>query len=168
MIHYTVSEVIFVRFSELLSHISENISLKILQCNDSIETTDVALIDGSESDYCSTTLYFGYVSQLSGIFPAQCVLAQDVPLTLPENYGGSAVLAKTADLFRLFNTAREQVEQPADRGLYAELMDCAARARSIDPVINLAATRLGNSLVLLDRDFKILAHSVFADHVLSD
>lgn len=38
-------------------------------------------------------------------------------------------------------------------------MEAAAASASIDPIVNLAAARLGNSIVLLDADFKILAHS---------
>jgi Regulator of polyketide synthase expression len=51
------------------------------------------------------------------------------------------------------------VDVSRGRGLYGELMDCAARSGGIDSVINLAASKLGNSVVLLDADFKVLAHS---------
>jgi hypothetical protein len=92
--------------------------------------------------------------------PPQCVLAQDAPLALPDQYAGNAALATApAELFRLFNAAQQQLERPGGQGLYAELMDCAAHSQNIDPVINLAAAKLGNSLILLDRDFKILAYS---------
>ena len=147
------------RFSELTSQISDKIGFKTLQCMDSSEILDIALIDGSQSEYIQTTIYFGYVSQLGSVLPAQCVLAQDSPFTPPENFRGNMALTVPANLFRLFNAARQLVNRSGEREFYAELTDCAAHSRSIDPVINLAASKLGNSLVLLDRDFKVLAHS---------
>ena len=35
----------------------------------------------------------------------------------------------------------------------------AAQGAAIDTLVNLAASRLGNSVVLLDADFKVLSHS---------
>ena len=45
------------------------------------------------------------------------------------------------------------------QGFFGELLDCAARSRSIAPLFNLAAARLGNTVVLLDADFTVLARS---------
>jgi len=160
MMHYPMDEVMAMRFSTLMKLISPDNPLKILHCTDLYEIFDVELIDGTQSEYTNTTLYFGYLGQLSGsALPAQCVLVRTPESEALTGLRGDAALAESPALFFLFNAARQRVDADRGRGLYAELTDAAARAGSIEPVINLAASKLGNSVVLLDSDFKVLAHS---------
>jgi len=146
------------RFSELFREISGKFEAEVLHSTDLYEISDIALIDGSQAEYTNTTLYFGYDEQLSGgRLPAQCVLARNARTAGLTGAAGDLALAAPESLFALFNAARQRLE--SSRGLYAELLEAAAGAAGIDPVINLAASKLGNPVVLLDADFKILAHS---------
>lgn len=148
------------RFSTLIRQISGNNSINIVHSTDLFEILDVKLIDGVQTEYTSTTLYFGYYEQLSGEhLPAQCVLARTEKVEALTEVSGDLALADPASLFFLVNTARQRLDAEHGRGIYAELLDAAARSASIDPLINLAASKLGNSVVLLDTDFKILSHS---------
>lgn len=147
-------------FSELISDISAENSIKILHFSDLFEISEIELIDGTQAEYTNTTLYFGYYEQLCGsILPAQCILARTERTNTLKAESGDLALAEPASLFFLVNAARQRLDADRGRGLYAELLDAAARSASMDPLVNLAASKLGNSVVLLDTDFKILSHS---------
>lgn len=149
-------------FTTLINEISSGTTLKILRSKDSFNLTDVAFIDGTQIDYDSETLYFGYVEQLTGQeLPPQCVLAQkaDQKSTVLSETKTSLALVNTDELFKVFNAAKAVMDASRSQGFYGEMMDCAARSHRIEPVINLAAARLGNSLILLDPNYKILSYS---------
>jgi len=147
------------RFSALLERISRESPVKTVQSADLYEISDVALLDGVQSEFTNTTVYFGFARQLpAGRLPAQCVLEEAAEPPAPDA-DGSLALAQPDALFLLFNAARRQIDETRGRGLYAELMDMAAQGSGIDTLVNLAASRLGNSVVLLDADFKVLSHS---------
>ena len=148
------------RFSELISQLSSRDSVKMIHSTDLFEISDVELIDGVQTQYTNTVIYFGYYEQLPGRqLPAQCILAETPGAQALGQVPGDLALADPAALFFLVNTARARVEGDRGRGLYAELLDAAARSASIDSLVNLAASKLGNSVILLDADFKILSHS---------
>ena len=148
------------RFSELIQRISVDDSAIILHHTDLFEISEIELIDGTQTEYTNTTLYFGYYEQLSGDgLPAQCVLARTEKSNALTEVSGDLALAEPASLFLLVNSARQRLDADRGRGLYAELLDAAARSAGIDPLVNLAASKLTNSVVLLDTDFKILSHS---------
>jgi hypothetical protein len=145
-------------FSALIGQISQDLSVKIVHSDDLYEISDVALLDGVQSEYTNTTVYFGFPAQLAGgRLPAQCVLAAEPGA--PGAAEGCLALAGAEQLFFLFNAARRRIDEDRGRGLYAEMMDMAAQGAAIDTLVNLAASRLGNSVVLLDADFKVLSHS---------
>ena len=147
------------RFTTLMERISAGLPVKILRSSDLYEISDVALLDGMQAEFTNTTVYFGFPGQLpAGAPPAQCVLADGGALPdVPE--GGSLAVAEESALFFLFNAARRQIDESRGRGLYAEMLDTAAGGAGIDTLMNLAASRLGNSVVLLDTDYKVLSHS---------
>ena len=148
------------RFSSLIRQISDNKSIQIVHSTNTFEISDIALLDGFQAEYANTTVYFGYYEQLCGKhLPLQCVLARTENVNALTEVSGDLALAEPTSLFYLFNTARQRLDADRGRGLYAELLEAAARSASIDPLINLAASKLGNSVVLLDTDFKVLSHS---------
>jgi hypothetical protein len=147
-------------FSNLVESMSKQNFIEIKSITNIFDISDVALIDGRQSEYTNTTLYFGYYEQLpGGRLPAQCVLAKTEASSALQNIGTDLALAGDTDLFFLVNMAKELVDVSRSKGLYAELIDCASQTQSIEPIINSAATKLGNSVILLDADFKVLAHS---------
>ncbi len=149
-------------FTPLINEICPGTSLRILHSDDLFNISNVALIDGTQTEYDKETLYFGFASQIKSCsLPPQCVLAGDragADFSFAAT-GTSLALSDPGELFRLFNRAKAVTDASRDQGFFGEMMDCAARSRSIEPIINLAAARLGNSLVLLDPSFKILAAS---------
>ena len=147
-------------FSELLRPVSEKISVKTVHIADSFDIRDIALIDGVQEDFQNDVLYIGYYAQTaSGRLPAHCVLADTGETESLENVGSDLALTEESSLFFLFNLAKSLVDASRSKGLYAELMDCAGQTKSVTAFVNLAASKLGNSIVLLDRDYKVLACS---------
>jgi hypothetical protein len=158
--HYTVCEVRLLKFSQLISQVSQDIPIKKIHSVDLFEISDVQLIDGVQSEYTNTTLYFGYLDQLSGNrLPAQCVLVQTAAAEALAGVEGDLALVEKDSLFHLVNAANTAFAASRNRGFYEELLESATKTRSLEQIINLAASRLGNSLILLDSDFKVLGHS---------
>jgi hypothetical protein len=147
-------------FKTMMENLQETAEIQVLCSDCRVEITDVALIDGRQEKFSQDVLYFGFAESVSeDSFPAQCVLAGAVDETVEKSGGCGWALSDPKDLFCLFNRAKSIIDASRERGLYGELMDCAARSRSIEPVINLAAARLNNSVVLVDSEFKVLSHS---------
>lgn len=147
-------------FSQLIGAISEKIPLKPLLIRDLFDIRDTALLDGVQDSFQNDVLYIGYYAQVhSGKLPQHCVLAGCPEEKVPEGMTGDLALADGEKLFFLFNLARTLVDASRSKGLYAELMDCAVQTQSVSSFVNLAASKLGNTLVLLDRDYKVLACS---------
>ncbi|MEA4895612.1 MAG: helix-turn-helix domain-containing protein [Oscillospiraceae bacterium] len=147
-------------FSELLALISAKIPVKTVGVADSSDITDTALLDGVQDVFQNGVLYVGYYEQITALkLPAHCVLVLSKETEALENSGTDLALTEERRLFFLFNLAKALIGAPRGKGLYAELMDCAAQTKSVTAFANLAASRLGNSIVLLDRDFKVLSYS---------
>lgn len=145
-------------FTTLINEICVGTSVKLLHSDDLYNLSDVAFLDGSQTEYSRETLYFGYVEEMADReLPPQCILAGK---SFPEPMvGTSLALVNAEELFRVFNAAKSLIDASKNQGFYGEMMDCAAKSHSIEPIINLAAAKLGNSLVLLDANYKILACS---------
>lgn len=147
-------------FTTLMNRISVGNSVKTLHATDLYDINDIALIDGSCAEYCNSTLYFGYLEQLPDKkLPPQCVLARTPASEALERISSNLALVDCEELFLVVNAAKTVVSESREQGFYGKLMDCAARSGSLEPVVNLAASKLGNSVVLLDADFKVLANS---------
>ncbi|MFB0919906.1 MAG: helix-turn-helix domain-containing protein [Oscillospiraceae bacterium] len=147
-------------FSELISAISEKIPLKTVGISDSFDIKDTALLDGVQDDFQNDVLYIGYYGQIhSRKLPPHCVLVSSGETESLLSTGTDLALTEEQKLFFLFNLAKALVDASRSKGLYAELMDCAGQTKSVTAFVNLAASKLGNSIVLLDRDFKVLSTS---------
>ena len=147
-------------FSQLIGAISEIIPLKPLITRDLLDIRDTALLDGVQDCFQNDVLYIGYYTQLiNGKLPQHCLLAGCPADLLPPGAEGDLALADEKSLFFLFNLAKTLVDASRRKGLYAELMDCAVQTKSVPSFVNLAASKLGNTVVLLDRGYKVLASS---------
>ena len=147
-------------FSELIRAISKKSAVVPIHISDKFNIDDSALIDGRQEHFQNGVLYFGYYAQVAGQeLPAHCVLAGAPPRAAEAQADRDLALAEEGELFFLFNLSKSLIEASRSPGLYTELMDCAARTGSVSAFIDLAASRLGSPVVLVDRDFKVLAFS---------
>lgn len=147
-------------FSGLLSAVSATIPLEIVHISDVFDIRDTALLDGVQENFQNDVLYIGYYRQsLSGVLPAHCILVRPEGALPSADTSGDLALTDEKSLFFLFNRLKSLVDASRGSGLYAQLMDSAAQTKSLMPLANLAASKLGNSVILLDSDFKVLACS---------
>jgi PucR family transcriptional regulator, proline-responsive transcriptional activator len=147
-------------FSGLISLISERIPIQTVNIRDIFDIKNTALIDGVQEEFQSGVLYLGYYEQIgSQKLPPQCVLVRTELTEALDAKSGDLALIEESSLFHLSNLAKTFVDASRSKGLYAELMDCAAQTKSITAFVNLVAAKLGNSIVLLDTDYKVLAYS---------
>lgn len=147
-------------FSQLLKEINE-ILLNPLSCKDIFNIEDIALLDSSHRDYDKNTLYFGYGKQLNAEMPvpAHCILGYDELAILPGLNIQDLAIVKTEILFNVFNAAKSILEKAQGKGLYGELQCRADQSHDVDAVLNAASIKLGNSLILVDTDFKVISYS---------
>ena len=127
-------------FSNLVESMSKQNFIEIKSITNIFDISDVALIDGRQSEYTNTTLYFGYYEQLpGGRLPAQCVLAKTEASSALQNIGTDLALAGDTDLFFLVNMAKELVDVSRSKGLYAELI---APAKALEAFSHSASLHL--------------------------
>ena len=147
-------------FSDLIQQIKAQIPVEIVHIQDASEIADVMLLDGNQTAYRNHVLYIGYSKQLRfPTVPVHCVLADETRPEAWPNMEGDLALVRADGLFALINAVKALLDASRSKGLYAELTDCVARSGSIASLINLAASELGNSIILLDTDFKVLEYS---------
>lgn len=147
-------------FSELIQLISEKLSVESVNICDAFDIKDTALLDGVQEEFQNNVLYIGYYEQIgSQQLPPHCVLVRTPETAALKCSTSDLALTGEVSLFFLVNVAKALVDASRSKGLYAELMDNAAKTRNITSFVNLAASKLGNSIILLDTDFKVLSFS---------
>jgi len=140
-------------FSSLIEQISEIIPIEATNIRDVFDIRDLSLIDGSQKDFQNDVLYIGYYEQIAfGKLPPQAILVHTDKSANLIQKDIDLALVESNKLFGIINTAKTIIDASRGKGLYAELMDCAIHTKSVTAFINMAATKLGNSVVLLDRN----------------
>jgi hypothetical protein len=147
-------------FTTLVEKISEEYSIKILSQGEDLEIQDVALIDNKHDHSIRNTLYFGYDKQLKNAVsvPSQCIIARTDPAAPLPSIVGNIALVTEDSLFPIFNDAKTLIETTR-KGILEDLTALADRTHDLEAVIDAASVRLGNSLLLCDMNFKIIANS---------
>jgi hypothetical protein len=149
------------KLNRILELTGEKYGLAQLSHGSDAEIAGLALLDGSSAAYKPDILYIGYAGQLSGeSCPQNCIVCREDPL--PENIRQSAKNLFTVEgprLFSLYNELASLIGDAGGRDFYSELKAVADREKSIEAVINAAASQLGNPLLLIDSEFKITGYS---------
>lgn len=148
-------------FSKLVEVLKNDYFIEVISDKKEINICDVALIDVKRNTFLENTLYFGYDSQLKGTLsvPSQCILTHSV--NSPKITYCNCNLAYTDDssLFSIFNEVKSYLEKDLNSTLYEDLITIADKTQNLSSVIDLASINLGQSLLLCDTTFKIIASS---------
>lgn len=146
-------------FSEIISALSKTVNIEQKVCAPAPRLLDVALLDGTQRSFDSHTLYVGFPEQLSaGERPAQCILAGSGADMDYEGFCCCAILPPQ-ELFAAFNQCRGLLEGVGRKQLYEELIRRSLQGDTIAEILDASAIQLGSSLVLVDQDYRVLAHS---------
>lgn len=148
-------------FSKLVEVLKNDYFIEVISDKREINICDVALIDVKRNRFLENTLYFGYDSQLQGTLsvPSQCILTHSV--NSPKITYCNCNLAYTDDssLFSIFNEVKSYLEKDINSTLYEDLITISDKTQNLNSVIDLASINLGQSLLLCDTTFKIIASS---------
>jgi len=150
-------------FSEIIRSMSDQKSLRIIHSKDASDIGKVAMLDPGIGVPVENTLYFGYAPRIDRHNPPEhCILtavqSDEEAETLSSLIPDCAIIAED-ELFPAINTALSLLGQFHRHDFYHELMERAKQSKSLAEMINLAAARLENSVILLDTDYKILTRS---------
>lgn len=149
---------------------------RILKISGSPEIHRIELLDPGEPAFDPNALYFCTDAEWNRcrVRPACCVLAAETP---PNHFSSYAAgtnpdprtnPAQTAalriliapDMFSAaFNAVRAALETDACPDFYCELKKVLEHTRSLNQMIEAAALRLGNCLILCDTEYRILSYS---------
>jgi hypothetical protein len=142
-------------FSQLIRELSERYEVTVLSQEDAPIVRDVAILDSASASTEDDIVYF----ILPGIrlaarsMPKQAIFS-GVASALP---CACAASVKPEQILSAFNFARKLTENSIGSGFYEELVRVADREKSVESIINSAATQLGNSLIFCDLEYRILA-----------
>lgn len=148
-------------FSNLFRYLNEEKLFTVtLNCSTDLhEIRDVELLDGTQTNYATDIVYFGYVNTLSpDIQPSQCILVDDKTTFFPYSCTDRATVP-AQELFAVFNAAKQYIQNQEHLSLYDELIRKGHLTHSLDEVVNFASIKMGNSLIFCDKKFRILSYS---------
>lgn len=147
------------RYNELISNLYDKFEIKGWKSGDSPAIMDIRLLDGNEHSWNEQVLYVGSLKD-TPTMPDNpiMIICVDDNLSLPE--GSSYARINNEDMHCLFNMAKDLIfEELREGGMFYELSHMALSGKSMAHVINSAATLLGNALILVDLNQKVLAYS---------
>ncbi len=147
------------KYQTIIEVLSKLIDLKLISSNGTQEIRSVLLIDGTENTFDDHVLYLGYECDISKDTepPESCILVSENEENDNQISNLSYVLKD--DLFLAFNHAKKLLEDQDISYFYDELIDSVCDESSLDVFSNKAAAKLGNPIIILDDEFKVLSHS---------
>ena len=158
-------------FSDIVNEIRHFSPIQVISASSDTNISRVRLwADQAESDM-NTILYFGYDRQ-PGVWPDHYILASDSgdseftgisPVPADESAFSApvsdfAVIPKE-QFAAVFNRIQDILSERNENDYLHYLMHTADSVRSVDELIDMASQTFNASLVLIDRDFRILSHS---------
>ncbi len=151
-------------FKQLIHSLSQVNTINVINNTNFTEFSDIAFLDGQTSEYNPQTLYLGYIKQLDSndTLPIHCILSTtDILDNSYEQIEDLAIIDEQS-LFSIFNQTKLILEQSEGKGLYEELLHTAEKSHNIQAVVNSSAIKLGNPLILIDLDFKVISYSTIS------
>lgn len=145
-------------YINLVSLLRERFVLRSFQQGHLEEIKYIKVITNNINQWDKNTVYLGNITQEGLPTCPIMVLSTDTPIPLPEGSNSSTV--RHEDFWDVFNLANELIYESlnAEASLF-QLSQGALSGQSIVSLINSAATLLGNALILVSTDSKVLAHS---------
>lgn len=147
-------------FQKLIDNLRKNHEISLLSAAYDHEIQDVRLLDPRTEQTSPDTLYFGYDIQIPA-FPMHCILVSEDPSLGGARIPGDTNLARIspAEFSAVFNEVQDLIHSSRQSSFYRYLMDVADRVHSVDTLIDVASQSFGASLILIDRNFRILSSS---------
>lgn len=123
-----------------------------------LPVVDIELLDGTQTEFKRETVYFGYEEQIQGEVPEQFIVEASTCNTRHFNNPCWALLPK-GTLFSAFNIARSVLSDAFHGNIYDELIKISHSGSDLAACLDTAATYLGETLILIDPEYRVIAHS---------
>lgn len=146
-------------FEEIVRRLQETFVLQDINLSGNEEIVDISLFDYQMRTWNEGTLYVGTLAG-SVDFPDHPVsfFSTERPGNIPP--GSQYALFRPNDLCTLFNQTKEMIyEESRQNDRYFRLLRTASSGLNLHSLINEAASFMGNALILIDANERVLAHS---------
>ena len=147
-------------FRELVEKLGHMSSIRLISDQIESEITEVQFMDSRQSEARSNVLYFSNKIQKGQVLPPQCILTDPHYTEDIDTAAHNLALVSESDFGFVFNSASQIILDSHKDGYYETMMRTLDRVRDVDTLIDIASQTFGASLVFIDRDFRILSHSV--------
>jgi len=145
-------------FNEIVDEIRKAAPIETLSSSSKADITKVRLwADHAESEM-ESILYFGYDRQ-PGEWPKHYILASDQNVSAFSDSCKNLAVIPRDKLAAVFNHIQDFLSERNENDYLHYLMELADKVQSVDGLIDAASQTFGASLVLIDRDFRILSYS---------
>lgn len=149
-------------FLEMIKLIQEKYEVSLCSNIDNSTIMDIALLSDSPVFWSQHTLYIGDLSE-SNHLPNQTImiLATDsVPVEDILPPGSSCGIIDSNDIENIYQLASDILyEDLKSEAILFKITQAALEGKSIVNLINTAASLIGNALILVDSNMKVLVHS---------
>ena len=146
-------------FRELASKIGELCPLTVASAGLEEEISEVRFIDSRQTEFRNNILYFSNSVQDLVRIPAQCIFSESIRNEVVDTGSSNIGFVSDRDFGFVFNTAFQLVIDSHRDDYYELMMSTLDRVKDVDTLIDIASQSFGASLILIDRDFRILSYS---------
>ena len=153
-------------YYKLLETLQKKFEMKSLLCADSPKIRDIQALRSSENLWKPDVLYIGN-SVLAQVPPSEPImlLSSEESCHLPAGSNYSQIRKQDTDA--IFAMAKDLIfEELQIKAILLELAQAALSGKNVIELMNSAATLMENALILIDLNFRILAHST--THEIAD
>ena len=146
------------KYREFVEKLSNTQDITLISGSGESEISRVRLWDSGERSGDKSTLYFSYDSQMSS-FPANCIVASDAVSEIHPASQGNLAAVPSSQFISSFNKAQDLITDHGEKDFYKYMMEVANHVRDVDALIDVASLSFNASLILIDRDYRILCYS---------
>ena len=146
------------KFEQLINNLQKTYKIEVISAAVPCEIIDIKMLDPDDNQTRSSILYFGYDTQKPEKLPVHCILASGRK-TINVSTGHNLAIIDPAAFSSVFNASSDLIKSTQGNGFYQYYREVADQVQNVDALIDLASQSFGASLILCDRDFRILSCS---------
>lgn len=146
------------KYREIVDEIRKFTPIRVISSSSESEISKIRLWENQPVSETVSTLYFGHRIQ-EGVWPNHYIFASDrVDVEVEGTFADLAVIPESQFAF-IFNHIQDILAERRKDDYQRYLMELADKVRSVDALVDMASETFDASLVLIDRDFRILSYS---------
>lgn len=147
-----------VKFQEVIRLIGKSSNIQVISESTSHDIANIRLWEHGKSKSNGSTLYFSADAQPT-IWPDNFIIVSDC---IPEPLHGSPrnlAVIPSDNFAKVFNILQDALTDSSSNKFYNYLVEVADEVKSTEALIDVASQSFNASLILIDRDFRIIGYS---------